>query len=128
MEYAAAFLAVTKESIRVSTSANLPDAFSRAVVTAVSGHPGPTHLQLPGHEGEVLEDEEVGGIPPLDGRYASVPLYRPAAEPAAVRTAAQALARAARPVIVAGGGVRWSGAEAGRVPVNVATLTVTRGV
>ncbi|MGH2394191.1 MAG: thiamine pyrophosphate-binding protein, partial [Candidatus Limnocylindria bacterium] len=40
------------------------------------------------------------------------PAFRPEPEPEALRAAAEALARAERPVIIAGGGVTWSGAEA----------------
>src|SRR5262249_56058463 len=50
--------------------------------------------------------------PLWEERFMKVPAFRPEPEPDAVRAAAQALARVQRPVIIAGGGVIWSAAEA----------------
>ena len=48
----------------------------------------------------------------FEPRFAHIPPFRPEAEPEAVEEALRALNGAQRPVIVAGGGVIWSRAEA----------------
>jgi acetolactate synthase-1/2/3 large subunit len=48
----------------------------------------------------------------IDPRFGQVPPFRPLADPEPIRQAVQALSTAQRPVIVAGGGVMWSRAEA----------------
>jgi acetolactate synthase-1/2/3 large subunit len=69
------------------------------------------HLELSGTHAQVLERE--AELTPLwEERFMKVPAFRPEPEPDAVRAAAQVLAQAERPVILAGGGVIWSGAEA----------------
>src|SRR5262245_19092227 len=102
---------VTKANFQVDVLARFPDLLRQAFRVATSGSPGPVHLELAGTHAQLLERE--AELTPLwEDRFTKVPAFRPEPEPDAVRAAVQLLAQAARPVILAGGGVIWSGAEA----------------
>ncbi len=105
-----AFVNVTKFSAVVDDVEGIPDLVRRAFRSAVSGRPGPAHLQFAGNEGQI--DLEEGDLDPsIDPRFVSVPPVRPVPDPQAVAAALDLLDRAERPVLVAGGGVRASGAS-----------------
>jgi acetolactate synthase-1/2/3 large subunit len=100
---------VTKFNATVDDVARFPDMVRQAFRVAVSGTPGPVHLQFRGNEGQVDADE--AELEPLvEPGFARVPPFRPAPDPAGVAAALALLHQAERPVIVAGGGVRASGA------------------
>ncbi len=102
---------VTKANFHVDALERFPDLLRQAFRVATSSAPGPVHLEMAGTHAQVLERE--ADLTPLwEERFMKVPAFRPEPEPDAVRAAAQVLARAERPVIIAGGGVIWSGAEA----------------
>src|SRR6478752_7737096 len=104
-----AFEPVTKFNATVDDVARFPDMVRQAFRVAVSGTPGPVHLQFRGNEGQVDADE--AELEPLvEPGFARVPPFRPAPDPASVAAALALLQQADRPVIVAGGGVRASGA------------------
>ena len=104
-----AFEPVTKFNATVDDVARIPDMLRQAFRTATSGTPGPVHLQFRGNEGQVdLEEAEMD--PLVEAQFAQVPPFRPAPEAAHVKAALDLLQRAERPIIVAGGGVRASGA------------------
>jgi acetolactate synthase-1/2/3 large subunit len=106
-----AFEPVTKFNATVDDVARFPDMVRQAFRVATSGTPGPVHLQFRGNEGQVdLEEAEME--PLAEERFARVPPFRPAPDSASVLAALQLLQDADRPVIVAGGGVRCSGAAA----------------
>ena len=106
-----AFEPVTKFNATVDDVARIPDMLRQAFRVATSGAPGPVHLQFRGNEGQV--DAEEGEMEALvEAQFARVPPFRPAPEAAAVKAALDALQKAERPIIVAGGGVRASGAAA----------------
>jgi acetolactate synthase-1/2/3 large subunit len=105
------FKPVTKFSAQVTDSGRLPDLLAQAFAASVAGQPGPTHLEVFGHSGEDVEDGEVD-VPVPAARPFVVPAYRTRAPAEAIAAAAALLAGASRPVIVAGGGVRASGASA----------------
>jgi acetolactate synthase I/II/III large subunit len=106
-----AFEPVTKFNATVDDVARFPDMVRQAFRSAVSGTPGPVHLQFRGNEGQVdLEEAEME--PLVEPRFARVPPFRPEPDEASVREALRHLQAAERPVIVAGGGVRASGAAA----------------
>jgi acetolactate synthase-1/2/3 large subunit len=68
------------------------------------------HLQFRGNEGQV--DGEEGEMEPLvEPEFARVPPFRPEPDQASVLATLKVLQEAQRPVIVAGGGVRASGAQ-----------------
>jgi acetolactate synthase I/II/III large subunit len=102
---------VTKANFQVDALERFPDLLRQAFRVATSGAPGPVHLEMSGTHAQVLERE--GDLTPVwEERFMKVPAFRPEPEPDAVRAALDVLARAERPVILAGGGVIWSGAEA----------------
>lgn len=103
------FPAVTKSSTRVETIDRLPGAIRRAFCDATSGTPGPTHIELLGHMGEI-ELEEFDAEFHFDPNITAVPAIRSGAAAEDVAEAVSVLAAADKPVIVAGGGVRSSGA------------------
>jgi acetolactate synthase-1/2/3 large subunit len=83
----------------------------QAFRVATSGTPGPVHLQFRGNEGQIdLEEAEME--PLCEPLFAKVPPFRPQPDQAMVTDALKVLQNAERPVIVAGGGVRASGAAA----------------
>jgi acetolactate synthase I/II/III large subunit len=106
-----AFEPVTKFNATVDDVARFPDMVRQAFRVATSGTPGPVHLQFRGNEGQV-DAEEAEMEPLCEPQFARVPPYRPAPDDASVRAALQVLEEAERPVIIAGGGVRASGAAA----------------
>src|SRR5262245_49774690 len=105
------FDAVTKRNLYLDEIARLPDLLRQMFRTATSGAPGPVHLRLKGSHGQGIE-MEADLLPAVDAQFAAVPPFRPVAEAARVRAAVEALARAQKPVIVAGGGVVSSQAQA----------------
>jgi len=106
------FRATTKSSVHLESIDRLPQVLHQAVRDATTGRPGPVHIELEGHAGELIETADTDAAPPDDARWGSAAPLRPHADPAQIRVAADAIARAERPVIVAGGGVRTSGAVA----------------
>src|SRR5438067_3879320 len=106
-----AFEPVTKFNATVDDVARFPDMVRQAFRAAVSGTPGPVHLQFRGNEGQV-DAEEAEMEPLCEPQFARVPPYRPAPEEGSVMAALKHLQAAQRAVIVAGGGVRASGAAA----------------
>ena len=121
-----AFEPVTKLNATVDDAGRLPDMMRQAFRAAVSGCPGPVHLQLRGNEGQM--DEETAEMDAISEElFARAPPFRPAPAPEHARAALGAIERAGRPVFVAGGGVRASGAGrelvalAERLDVPVAT-------
>lgn len=103
------FKPVTRSSRQVHDAARLPDQLDQAFRDATTGKPGPAHLELAGHTGDVIENQRLNASIPerLERR---TPGIRIAPDPDAIVRAASALRNARRPVIVSGGGVRTSGA------------------
>jgi acetolactate synthase-1/2/3 large subunit len=105
-----AFEPVTKFNATVDDVARFPDMLRQAFRVAVSGAPGPVHLQFRGNEGQI-DAEEAEMEPLVEEQFARVPPYRPEPDAKSVLAALKLLQDAERPVIVAGGGVRASGAQ-----------------
>jgi acetolactate synthase-1/2/3 large subunit len=96
------FAPVAKRSVRVDRADLLPSVIRQAFVTARGGKPGPVVIDVPRDllgQSIVQESYRPAGARP-----------RPCGEPASIERAAEALASARRPVIVAGGGAVASGA------------------
>jgi len=102
------FEPVTKYNVNVDTLGQLPHLLRQAFRQATSGAPGPVHLDLLGHLGQVIDDAEAELDVMIEESFARVPARRPAPEAEYVREAARLLATAERPVIVAGGGATAS--------------------
>ena len=106
-----AFEPVTKWNATVDAVERFPDMVRQAFRVATSGAPGPVHLQFRGNEGQV-DQEEADMEPLVEPQFARVPPYRPRADENELKKLLGFLEKAERPVIVAGGGVRASGAGA----------------
>lgn len=126
------FDSVTKLSLEVDVVTRLPDLLRYAFRVATSGAPGPVHLRLRGSHGQGVEVE--ADLAPLsEPQYSRVPPFRPAPEPERVREAVSRLAAAERPIIVAGGGVVMSQAQAElvqlaeKLQIPVATSLTAKG-
>ena len=105
-----AFEAVTKMNVTIDHVSRIPDMVRQAFRTATTGAPGPVHVQFRGNEGQIdAEEAEMEGL--VEPLFAHVPPFRPAPEQAHVQDALDLLQKAVRPIIVAGGGVRASGAR-----------------
>ena len=127
------FKPLTKYSAQVDHISRLPDVFRQAFRAATTGTPGPAHIELRGHMGELeLDVDELPVI--AEPQFSQAPAFRPSADPDAVVQAARRLQDAERPVIVAGGGVRTSGAGpelvelAERLAIPVATALNAKDV
>ena len=105
-----AFENVTRFNASADRVEQIPDLIRQAFRSAVSGCPGPAHVRFAGNEGQV-DLEEADLDPRVERGFASVPPERPLPDADDVAAALELLDRAERPVIVAGGGVRISGAS-----------------
>ncbi|MGH2826465.1 MAG: thiamine pyrophosphate-binding protein [Actinomycetota bacterium] len=105
------FAPLVKSSTRVELADRLPAVLRQAFRTATSGRPGPVHVEFESHHGDSVELQTTEEEPLTDNRNRQVPPFRPPADIGDVAEAARLLSRAERPVIVAGGGVRMSGAR-----------------
>jgi acetolactate synthase-1/2/3 large subunit len=106
-----AFEPVTKWNATVDAVERFPDMVRQAFRVATSGAPGPVHLQFRGNEGQV-DQEEADMEPLVEAQFSRVPPFRPRPDEAELKRLLGLLERAEKPVIVAGGGVRASGAGA----------------
>jgi len=104
-----AFEPVTKFNATIDDVARFPDMVRQAFRVAASGAPGPVHLQFRGNEGQI-DAEEAEMEPLCEPQFARVPPFRPRPDETSVASALGHLQNSPRPVIVAGGGVRASGA------------------
>lgn len=103
------FSASTRWGAVVRDPARLPGLVHRALREALSGRPGPVHLEIPA---DVLATEADYDVALLDApleRVVAAPGARVAA-PDAVARAAELLLAARRPLVIAGGGVARAGA------------------
>jgi acetolactate synthase-1/2/3 large subunit len=105
------FNSVTKANFQVDTVGRLPDLMRQAFREATSGTPGPVNLLCAGKHGDIEDDSaELRLI--VEEQFSRVPTHRPAPEPERVKKAVKCLREAQRPVMVVGGGAKWSGAAA----------------
>ncbi len=91
---------LTRWAHRVTTGAEIPRLVGLAVRTARTGVPGPVVLDLP--VDVLFATVRLDGPPRPDARLP----YSPAPAPEAVADAVEVLARARRPAVIAGGGLR----------------------
>ena len=104
------FSGVTKANLNVDSPARLPDLLRQAFRTATSGMPGPVHLRFQGRASDVPLGD-LDAEPLVEKQFATVPPFRPEPEAERIREAAALLAKAAKPLILAGGGVVSSQAQ-----------------
>ena len=91
---------------RVTVAARVVDYIDMAFTVATSGRPGPAVILLPAD----LLLEEIKTPSPRAASLGTYPLDRVVADPARIQQAADLLAEARLPLVVAGGGVHLSGA------------------
>lgn len=103
----ALFSGCTKWRAVVRDPARLPELVHRAVREALTGRPGPVHLEIPA---EVLDAQADYAADLLDLPLAQIVPAASVPEPAAIARAAEILLAAERPLVIAGGGVAVSGA------------------
>lgn len=105
------FEPITKHSSVVGSAEKVPETVRRALRIATTGRPGAVHLVLPT---ETMANQVSLGAASLyaEPECRSYPAYRTRGSARAVEELAAHLQAAARPVIVAGGGVNHSQANA----------------
>jgi acetolactate synthase-1/2/3 large subunit len=101
------FASCTKWARVVNDPNRIDDYLRQAITAATTGRPGPVALMLPADV--LLEEVEFSDTGDVYG-LGYWPLDRSSADPANVRTAANLLANAKNPVVIAGGGVHSAGA------------------
>lgn len=106
LDHVRLFDAVAKFVRRIDRADRLEDYVDMAFTAATSGRPGPAVLLLPAD----LLLEKAAAASERRAALGSFPLDRTLADPARIAEAAALLARAKRPLIIAGGGVHLSGA------------------
>ncbi len=105
------FESVTKYNVSIDTGEQLPYFLRQAFRETTSGSPGPVHLDIGGgYAGEGIESAEVNSDVVIEEPFTHYPSMRPEPGNGAVQGAVRVLEDAERPVIVAGGGARSSGA------------------
>jgi acetolactate synthase-1/2/3 large subunit len=112
IDHAPLFAPVTKFSATVNRVEEFPPLLRQAFREATSGAPGPVHLDVESRSGHVDMNTEAELEVCVEQQFTRYPAFRPEPEPKAAQRAAQALSQARRPVIVAGGGVTASQAQA----------------
>jgi acetolactate synthase-1/2/3 large subunit len=113
-----------KELIRIESTHRIPELVRRAYAVATSGRPGPVVLDVPEDVAHGEHGFHLGDFAP-DPATLRAPARPSRPDARDVERAATLLRRAARPMILAGGGIHLSGAwdalqafaEAGRIPV-----------
>jgi thiamine pyrophosphate-dependent acetolactate synthase large subunit-like protein len=94
---------ITKWAERIYDAKRIPDVVDTAFRQATTGRPGPVYIDMPGDIlGEKVEEESVQYRGPWK------PAPRSLGDPGAVQEAIALLAKAERPVVIAGSGVWWS--------------------
>ncbi len=106
LDHVAALTPYVKAVLRIDTPDQGPDLVRRAFRIATSGRPGPVALLCPTDVMSLEGEGEPYGVE----RYMHVPAHRPRPAAVDIARAAELLASAKRPVIVAGGGSVISGA------------------
>jgi len=106
------YAAVTKFQGRVDTLEQIPHLLRQAFREATTGTPRPVHLDVAGYTGDAVTPQEGTFDIAADEVHARYPAFRPAPDPAAVRSAVTAIAASSRPVIVVDRGTMISEASA----------------
>lgn len=112
IQHAPLFQPVTKFNVIIEKEEQLSHLLRQAFREATSMAPGPVHLDVMGHMGQLTDKSEIDVDVTVDDPYTRYPSHRPEPEPEKVASAVRLLQAAKRPVIVAGGGAAKSSAEA----------------
>ncbi|MBI3079396.1 MAG: thiamine pyrophosphate-binding protein [Deltaproteobacteria bacterium] len=121
---------ITKWSTRIERVQDIPRVLRAAFQRARVGRPGPVHVDIP-KDVSATKVEDPAALGPVGPRPVST---RVAPDPAATARVCEMLLQAKAPVLIAGGGVYWSGAGreltevAEILEVPVVTTNTARGV
>lgn len=105
LDLMALYAPVTKWTTRIQSPHDIPATIERAFQTAMSGRPGPVHVNIP----KDVQAAEAPASPTAAG--ASMTTTPPEISDMDLYRAVAALAEAERPMIFAGGGVIWANAS-----------------
>jgi acetolactate synthase-1/2/3 large subunit len=108
IDHVTLFASCTKWARRLTDASRVEDYIDMAIVAATSGRPAPVALMLPA---DLLIEPAAPAPYSRTARLGAWPLDRPVADPVAVAEAAELIAAARCPLIVAGGGVHGSQAH-----------------
>ncbi|EAQ02388.1 acetolactate synthase, large subunit [Pseudooceanicola batsensis HTCC2597] len=100
-----------KELLRAESVSRIPELVRRAFTVATTGRPGPVALVIPedvAHGTHGFSDEDLVAV----GRYEAAPALRTRPDSEGLAQAADMLAAAEKPLILAGGGIHLSRAAA----------------
>lgn len=106
------FEPVTKYNVSLTEPGQLPLYLRQAFREAVSGCPGPVHIDMPDNLGFFIDASTITEEPAAEERFMTAPAYRIPPCRDDVAAAVRELLAAERPVIVAGGGAVFSDAGA----------------
>ena len=109
LDHLALFAGVAKWVRRVAVDERIDDYVDMAFAAAASGRPGPAVLLVPLDLLDERPDFEASA-PRRAASLGTFPLDRTVADPAGIAEAADLIAGARRPLVIAGGGVHSSGA------------------
>ncbi len=99
-------LPITKHNFIIHRAEELPSVVKLAFKIAITGRPGPVHIDLP----KSVQVSKANFKIPAKVKYERPP--KPAPEAGQIKKAVDMLTKAEQPVIYAGGGVIWSSASA----------------
>ena len=98
-----------KEVIRIERASRVPEFVRRAFAVANSGRPGPVVVDVPEDVAHDIFEYDLNDLW-IDTSTTGFPAYRSRPDAKAVEAAAAEIAKAQRPLLLAGGGVHISGA------------------
>lgn len=111
VDHAPLYAAVTKFHANVDTLGQIPHLLRQAFREATTGTPRPVHLDMAGLTGDAITHLEGAFDIVVDAAHTRFPAFRPHPDPEAVKRAAAAIKRCAKPVLVADRGAAISGAR-----------------
>lgn len=111
LDHGQLFAAVTKYHAHAAEPEQVPLYLRQCFREACSGRPGPVHLDIPNHSGEIFDAARAAFDTTIEGTFSQLPALRPQPDPRTVRLLAERLRQARRPVLVVGNGAAISGAD-----------------
>ena len=105
------FEPVTKSNISIENTMELPQALRQAFRTAVSGAPGPVHLDCPQHQGFLIDTGETDSPIIIEERFKQIPPFRPFPDPVDIAEVVRQIYAAERPIFIFGLGAVLSKAN-----------------
>lgn len=104
------FEAITKFNAELNDPVQLPYLLKQCFREVTTGKPRPAHVDIPNRMGKTTEEAFITEPYSAAPEYSRYPAHRPMADPASVKKAAEAIAEAKTPVIIAGRGAMMSDA------------------